>query len=223
MKKTIITILLCEFMVLGITGCGKEEKINVDDLSDTYNKVFEYFENEKADRSNLGTYSLDEENNVVIVTLIDNSKEKQEDFKKQANVNTKYIKFEQGGPFCPFSEIDFYISKQELQNDIKFNDYYKNNERAIYLAGNIEEFYIVNEGEKNLLKNYISLTYQTFDDSIKSITDKLDKKDILNDGGTIIYKSKEKDITMIVCRTIKGNKDVFIGDYSMEYEQFMCK
>ena len=221
MKKTLLTILLCGVMVLGITGCSKEKE--TDNLKDTYNKVAEYFGDVNADRSNLSAYSLDEENNVVIVELIDNGKDNQENFIKQTKVNSKYIKFEQGGPNYTSSEIDFYISKPDVHNDIRFNDYYSMNDRTIYLSGNVDEFYIMDNGVKETLKKYVSSTFQTLDDAIKSITDKMQPKEILRDGGTTIHKSKDKDITIIVCSTIEGNKNIYIGDYSMEYEQDMCK
>ncbi len=222
MKKTILTIMLCGVMILEITGCGKEKEKQKNQLQDTYKIINEYFGNEKVDRSNLGGYSKDEENNQVIVALVDNSKEKQEEFIKQTNVSSKYIKFIEGGPYN-VSQIDFYISKPKVHTDIKFNDYYKSNGRTIYLAGNIEEFYIISGGIWSL-QNFIPSVNQTFERSIEEITDKLDKKDILKDGGTIIYKSKEKDITMVVCNTLDKNKDIFIGDYSMNFDnESMCK
>ena len=47
---------------------------------------------------------------------------------------------------------------------------------------------------------------------------------ILKDGGTTIYKSNTYDITIIKCNTIAGNKDIFIGDYTMNfYNDLMCK
>ena len=220
MKKAIFSILICGFMILGLTGCGNETK-KVDNLKETYNKVSEYFGNEKADRSNLGAYSLDEENNIIIVTLVDNSKEKQEDFMKKVDVDSKYIKFEQGGPYTT-SEIDFYLSKSKVHNDIRYNDYFTFSDRKIYLAGNIEQFYVV-DGRPMILKEYISNVNQTIDDSIKSITDKLELKETLKDGGTKIYKSKDKDITIIVCNTTKNDKNILIGDYSMEYVDGDCK
>ena len=67
------------------------------------------------------------------------------------------------------------------------------------------------------LKTYLSTANITFENGIKNITDKLELKDTLNDGGTKIYKSKEKDITIMVCNTTKNDKNVLIGDYSMEY------
>ena len=45
-----------------------------------YEKISEYFGNENVDRSNLGYTYLDNENNIVIVGLIDNSIEKQDEF-----------------------------------------------------------------------------------------------------------------------------------------------
>ena len=193
-----------------------------ENLKNTYDKVNDYFGDEKADHSNLGAYSLDEENNVVVVSLIDNSKEKQEEFIKRTGVNSKYIKFEQGGPYTT-SSFDFYISKPQAHNDIRFNDYYIADNRTIYLAGNIEEFYVKEEDKDITLKTYLSTTFQTLDDGIKHITDKLELKDTLNDGGTKIYKSKDKDITMIVCNTIKNDRNILIGDYSMEYTEGDCK
>lgn len=67
-----------------------------------------YFTAENVNRDNLGAFYLDEENKVVIVELINNNKEEQEKFIEQVNVNSKYIKFEQGGPYVT-SEIDLII------------------------------------------------------------------------------------------------------------------
>ena len=55
------------------------------------------------------------------------------------------------------------------------------------------------------------------------VIEKLELKDTLKDGGTNIYKSKDKDITMIVCNTTKNDKNILIGDYSMEYTDGDCK
>ncbi len=189
---------------------------NSDNLKDTYNKVSDYFKNEKVDRSNLGAYSLDEDNNVVEVLLIDNSKEKQEEFLKQTGASSKFIRFEQGGLYYNSSSFEFYITKLQVHNDIRFNSYYTFDNSTIYLASNLEEFYIKEKDGDITLKTYLSTAYQTFDDGIKSITDNLELKKTLQDG-TKIYKSKDKDITMIVCNTTKNNKNIFIGDYSMEY------
>lgn len=121
-------------------------------------------------------------------------------------------------------KFDFYISKQDSHNDIKFNDYLTFNDRKYYLAANIKEFYVI-DGEKMILQSYITNFNHTLDNpSIDKITGKLPEKEILKDGGTTIYKSKDKDITIVVCNTIDGNDDVFIGDYSVNFDdKSMCK
>lgn len=166
-------------------------------------------------------FSLDKDRKVVIVKLINNNQEEQEKFLKQTNANSKYIEFEQNVLNIDLV-TDFYITKLELQNGIRFNDYYENNNRKIYLAGNIEEFYIKDQDGDITLKKYLSTAYQTFDDGIKHITDKLDKFATYLDGGTTVYKSKGKDITLIVCNKLYGNKNIYIGDYSLGYTDDMC-
>ena len=120
-------------------------------------------------------------------------------------------------------EFDFYLSKYDNNmNSEKIKEYFTFNDRKIYCTGNIKEFYVV-DGETMILKSYISNVNQSLDDSIKNITDKLDAVDMLKDGGTKIYKSKDKDMTIITCKTLDGNKDIYIGDYSMKHESSMCK
>ncbi len=119
-------------------------------------------------------------------------------------------------------KFDFYLYKPEIHNDIRFNIYYENKDRKIYLAGNIGEFYIKEQENNVTLKNYLSTTFQTFDDGIKHITDKLDQVQTYRDGGTKVYKSKDKDITFIACNKINGNKNIYIGDYSLEFEEDLC-
>lgn len=221
MKKLLLTGLLCGVIILGVTGCGNGKEKG-ENLKDTYNKIEEYFNNDMVDHSNLGVYFLDEENNVVVVNLIDNSKEKQEYFIESVGVNSKYIKFEQGGLYNT-SGMDFYIAKAKDHNDIRFRDYYTFDNCTIYLAGNILEFYIKDQDQDITLKTYLSTTFQTFDDGIKHIVDKLELKDTLKDGGTKIYKSKNKDITMIICNTTKNDRNILIGDYSMKYTAGDCK
>jgi len=122
------------------------------------------------------------------------------------------------------NSFDFYIIKEEHQDDIKFNDYLTFSDRKYYLAGNIKEFYVI-DGESMILKSYITNFNHTLDNpSIDKITAELTEKEILKDGGTTIYKSKDKDITIVDCKTIDGNDDIFIGDYSMNFDnESMCK
>lgn len=105
MKRKIMVISLALIMCFTLAGCGSNGKAKDESkLNDTYNKVSEYFGDEKADRSNLGAYYLDTEKNVVIVVLVDNSKDKQDDFKKLVKVDSKYLEFVQGGPYSSSSK-----------------------------------------------------------------------------------------------------------------------
>ena len=116
------------------------------------------------------------------------------------------------------------VIKPENYNSVKFNKYLERDNRTIYLAGNIEEVYYTGAETRMSLKDYISKSYQTLDDSVKHLTDIMDYIVALNDGGTTIYKSNAYDITIIKCNTIAGNKDIFIGDYSMSFDNdSMCK
>lgn len=117
------------------------------------------------------------------------------------------------------------VVKSDLSNLVKFNKYLEQNDRTIYLAGNLDDvFYYTDEKTKISLKDYITKSYQTTDDAIKNLTNFLKFINGFDDGGTSIYKSKEYDITMVMCNTIMGNKDVFIGDYSMDFDKsLMCK
>ena len=123
-------------------------------------------------------------------------------------------------------DIDDYqveLTKSTVNDSIKFNKYLERDEgRIIYLASNIEEFYFQeNSDKKTTLKEYAK-TWQTLDDIVKNITLNMDVYGELNDGGTKIYKSKDK--TVVVCNTIPGNKDIFIGDYNMSFDsESMCK
>ena len=118
--------------------------------------------------------------------------------------------------------FDFYITKPQAHTDIRYNEYYTSDNNTIYLAGNIGEFYIKENDKDITLKTYLSTAFQTIDDGIKHITNKLELKETLQDGEIQIYKSKNKDITMIICYTTKNNKNVLIGDYSMKYNEIDC-
>jgi len=97
MKKLFI-ILICETLVLGITGCIKNKNaITIDQLNDINNKIIKYFLSNNVEYDNCSFNYVDEENNVVIVGLFDNSKEQQKLFKEKV-VNSNLIKFIHGEP-----------------------------------------------------------------------------------------------------------------------------
>ena len=124
-----------------------------------------------------------------------------------------------------YISIPFDIAQTSNVNTIKFNEYITRDEgRIVYLAGNMNEFYVKDSDNKKVtLKDY-SKTWQSLDDIINHITSGFEEQNTLNDGGTKIYKSKINDTTIVVCHTSFGNKDVFIGNYNMQFDnESMCK
>lgn len=226
MKKKILSMVLCGIMLIGLAGCNNAEKKDADDI-----------------HSFKGTIIECEQESMIV-----QPNESEAEFKSSDKFRVNYV---EGFNSCNIGDtvkiaykgminesypaqigttsievikdLDFYITKPTNHNDIRFNDYYKTDNRTIYLAGNLKEFYIKDQEKDMTLKTYLSTANLTFENGIKNITDKLELKDTLNDGGTKIYKSKEKDITIIVCNTTKNDKNVLIGDYSMEYVNGDCK
>lgn len=91
MKKTLFAVLVCTLMTLTLTGCGS--KVETDNR---VGNVSIYFNNNGTSIYNNYSYNyVDEKDMVVVVGLVNNSKEEQEWFKNNI-VNSKYIRFEQG-------------------------------------------------------------------------------------------------------------------------------
>ena len=106
---------------------------------------------------------------------------------------------------------------------IEFNEYLNNDNIKVYLEENVSDLYVTDVGQKMPFKDYANGLNQTLDRSIKDLTNKLEKTAALDDGGTTIYKNKDKNITIIACNTLDGNRDVYIGDYDLYYKNHMCK
>lgn len=137
-------------------------------------------------------------------------------------INNQYIGIEFSITTTSNSKIE--VVKQNITNSNKFNTYLEKDNKTIYLTTNIKEIYYNESGKKIILKDYITTSWQTLDDAIKHLTDLLNHLDTLKDGGTTIHKSKDYDITIIKCNTISENKDIYIGDYSMNFDTTsMCK
>ena len=222
--KKIRILILCFILTLVTFGCDNKNVQKPTNLQDTYSAVGDYFGDSSVDRSNLGAFYLDEENNIIVVNLIDNSESKQEEFLEKANIDSKYIKFEQGGPYNTNGlDIDLKVSSEDNNETIKFKEYLKLDNRTIYLAENVSELFIVENKNQTSLRKYIINSTESVDKSIENITNLLNKQSILKDGGTIIFKNKDKNITLIKCNTIDNNKDIYIGDYNLNFKSSMCK
>ena len=222
--KKICILVLCLILTLVTFGCGNKSVQKPTNLQDTYNVVSNYFGDSSVDRSNLGAFYLDEENNIIVVNLIDNSETKQNEFLEKTNIDSKYIKFEQGGPYNTNGlDIDLKVSSEDNDENIKFKKYLKLDNRTIYLAENVSELFIVENKNQTSLKKYIINSTEVVDKLIENITNILNKQSILKDGGTIIFKNKDKNITLIKCNTIDNNKDIYIGDFNLNFKSSMCK
>lgn len=133
MKKIILTILICGFMVLGLTGCETKTDVSIEKLNDINNKIIDYFQQNGTEMYNNYSYNyVDEKNKVVIVGLVDNSLEEQKWFKENI-VNSKYIKFEQGEVFISetfnvSSKIDSIVNNGPQTSSNPF-DYIKTSQK----------------------------------------------------------------------------------------------
>lgn len=120
------------------------------------------------------------------------------------------------------NEFDFYYKKDKKVETVKFKQYYKNSDRTIYFDSGIKEFYIKQEKEITL-KKYITNTYQTTDDALKNITEKMQMEATFNDGGTTYYKDENKDLRILVCNRMGGNYHVYIGRLNTKMEISLCE
>lgn len=93
-KKIFLFILFPSVILIGIAGCKKEKTITIDELSNINNIIIDYFSSDVVLDNNFCFNYIDEENLIVIVGLLDNSKEQQEIFKENV-VDSDLIKFVQ--------------------------------------------------------------------------------------------------------------------------------
>ena len=215
--KKIFIIVLFTFGLGLFTGCGSSE-VSLRELNDINNKIIEFYINNNDKAGNIGSHYVDEENKVVVVELIDNSSEEQEKFKQEV-VDSKYIKFVQGGPYNTFTSDQIKIIKTK-DCDIQVSSYYDFEEVEIYLVC-LDEINLEVEDSIITLRDYFSKSDQTFNDSINNLINSMNLVDTYKDGGTKLYKNDS--IALIKCNTIDGNKDIYIGDTNLEYQENYCK
>ena len=177
MKKNILTIISCFLMLLVATGCQNQTKDKPTNLEDTYKAISYYFSNSQVDKSNLGSFYIDNEKNIIIVELVENTPKNQETFLKLTNIDKKYIEFKQGGPYKNDDiDIELSVAFDQTCGNVEFNEYLNDDNIKVYLEENVND-----------------------------------------------YKDKDKNITIIACNTLDGNRDVYIGEYQLYYKENMCK
>lgn len=111
------------------------------------------------------------------------------------------------------------MSKINNCND-KVKEYYEYDNRKVYLVC-LDEVNLKKDNNSLTLKHYLKNNEQDFEKNINKIINYLDEDSVLWDEDTTIYKSS--DITIIKCKTIEGNKDIYIGDANLEKKENYCK
>ena len=127
--KKIFLCLLCVSLLIGVTGCGNSKKVATEeDLESVNNEIIAYFQtNGTSDYENYVFNYVDEENNVVVVGLLDNSEEEQERF-KETIVDSDLIKFVKSERFVNESDnqesedLKTFIRTYEILNVAESND-----------------------------------------------------------------------------------------------------
>lgn len=224
MKKNILTIILCFLLLVITSACEHKSQDKPNNLEDTYKAINAYFSTSHADKSNLSAFYVDSEKHVIIVELVENTTPNQKKFLKLTNVDEKYIEFRKDGPYEDNDlDIELSVAFDQTCGNIEFNEYLNDYNVKVYLEENVNDLYVTDAGQKMTFKDYANGLNQTLDRSIKDLTNKLEKTAALDDGGTTIYKNKDKNITIIACNTLDGNRDVYIGDYQLYYKENMCK
>lgn len=191
-------ILIFSVIFLGViitTGCSRNEKASIDELNKINDKIVEYFQTHD-DYSNFSYNYVDEANLVVVVGLVDNSKEEQSWFRKNV-VDSKYINFEQGehynNTFDVAKNIDIIVNNGPQMSSNPF-DYIKASQKEydellenakVTFEYSIKDLIETNAG--NGLKSYIeALLCSEINDNFKydfeSANDYLDHyKEFLKD------------------------------------------
>lgn len=216
--KRIVLIILCCLLVL--TGCNKKEEPKVIEVSS--NSIIVEPDLLEDERKSSDRFIIDLKDNDTIYEIDDYVKIYYdgvifESYPAQVEATKieKLIESKMANNKIKIEKFDHYDSN-------KYYEYCKMDDRIIYFDGSIKEIYIIDEKEVSL-KEYISTTYQTLDDSIKHITENMDKIVTLRDGGTTIYKSKSLDLTVTTCNTTNKNKDIYFSDYKSTFNETMCK
>lgn len=75
---------------------------------------------------------------------------------------------------------------------------------------------------KNHYQISLSEAFKTKEITRKDIKEKLSKKETIPSTATI-YTNTEENITFILCQTSEGNKDIYVGNKTMQYKENFCK
>ena len=106
------------------------------------------------------------------------------------------------------------------KNQVTKNYQKTGQERKVYFVC-LDEIYVKTENSKQVTLEYrFDNVNQSFDASIDQLINQMEMVDVYKDGGTKMYQGN--NYRMLVCNTIDGNKDVYFGDLTLEYENDYC-
>lgn len=132
--------------------------------------------------------------------------------------NIDYSKKEKEIQICIIESDNKGLQKSTITNNEtkeSYNIYYYGVEATIQIGNNKYDLIKSLSSKKTTLKKVLETT---------------DKVDVYKDGGSILYRSKlnhysdnNHQYTILLCNTIDGNRDIYIGNKDMEYEDNFCK
>lgn len=116
-----------------------------------------------------------------------------------------------------------FILKDRCNNEV--SEYYNSKNQKIYFVC-LDEMYIQEGDYKITLKDY--LHNKNLETEMQNMTDMMEVNEIYKDGGTTIYRDKNKKLssngfTIIKCNTLDGNKNIYFGTSNLEYIEDFCK
>lgn len=168
--------------VLGVKIYNKTnnfiELITIEELNDIQNQITDKLATQH-NYSNFVSCGVDEQRKVVIVELVDNSKEQQEWFKNNI-LDSKYIEFEQGGPYSTFkincleTLLGGYITSEiiipkeiSIENIINVNidniEYFK-----VKITDNGLIYTIIKTNDNNIINNLDNYFNQNYNGYLKT-------------------------------------------------------
>lgn len=112
--------------------------------------------------------------------------------------------------------VNYNLKKETNKKEDNFvNVYYETNDRIVYTYFNDSE-------KKSIKLNNKELSdYDDVFKALEELLEDLEKVEIYKDGGSILYRGT--DMSVLMCNTLDGNKDVYIGSKLMNYEAKFCK
>ncbi len=123
------------------------------------------------------------------------------------------------------------IESKKCSNNYEVEEYFNDGNQKVYLIC-LSDIKLKDNSNSISLKDYLEQEQNSISKVVTEFTTKLNYETGLFDGGTLIYKSDENseyvdgELTLILCNTLEGNKDIYIGtedvDISAGFEKGLC-